>query len=629
MTHGRHRAALARRRRPGRHRQRRVGGARGRGRRARRGARRARPATCGSTTARSTSSPRTTGSPPPRSPSATATTSCCRGTACGCSTPSTASTPCSAGPARGSAAAPRARWPLPRSTTPSRPCGTSTPGMPRSSRPSTPGSTSSAPHRRERCHRAGTGARSRRPLARLGRTRPRPAGTSARCCARCGCSRSAIPDELPVVAWSAGAMVLTERVVLFGDFGPEGASEAEVYDRGLGRVPGVVALPHARRRLRLDDHDRCAAMARRFVDRHCLLLDDGTALDFARRRCPAARRAGARARRLGPRDARGAGVSGRLAINRLRDRLPVDGRGPRPLRRPARLARRRGRARDVPLPRARPTRCGSGTASWGCPTRSRCAGCPTPTCGSSRPTCPAGRGSSTSSRPAAATTTRPFNDPLNPTARPLAGGLELGLRGHRVRGAGLGAARPGGAAGRAGRGRPARPRRLRRDAAGAALPAGALQPGPALPAPRRPRRHRLPRLRVDEDGARQPHPPARRRAAGRGLHPAAATGCASTPTTPRTRASSPASCCPPSPSGCRSSTAPTAGASWGRASAGSRRCRRRCATRGCSARCCCSRRRSSSPTSAPTTAAARRSTRWSSSSTATAPSRPGPSSGSS
>ena len=89
-----------------------------------------------------------------------------------------------------------------------------------------------------------------------------------------------IPDELPVVAWSAGAMALTERVVLFHDFGPEGASEAEVFDRGLGRVRDVVALPHARRRLRLDDRDRCAVMARRFVDQHCVLLDDGTALEL-------------------------------------------------------------------------------------------------------------------------------------------------------------------------------------------------------------------------------------------------------------------------------------------------------------------------------------------------------------
>ena len=89
-----------------------------------------------------------------------------------------------------------------------------------------------------------------------------------------------IPDELPVVAWSAGAMALTERVVLFHDHGPEGASEAEVYDRGLGRVRGVVALPHARRRLRLDDPARCSVLARRFGEQHCVLLDDGTALEL-------------------------------------------------------------------------------------------------------------------------------------------------------------------------------------------------------------------------------------------------------------------------------------------------------------------------------------------------------------
>ena len=88
-----------------------------------------------------------------------------------------------------------------------------------------------------------------------------------------------VPDELPVIAWSAGAMAMTERVVLFHDFAPDGASEAEVFDRGLGRVKGVVALPHARRRLRLDDPDRCAVMARRFTDQHCLLLDDGTAIE--------------------------------------------------------------------------------------------------------------------------------------------------------------------------------------------------------------------------------------------------------------------------------------------------------------------------------------------------------------
>jgi hypothetical protein len=89
-----------------------------------------------------------------------------------------------------------------------------------------------------------------------------------------------IPDILPVIAWSAGAMALTERIVLFHDDGPEGASETEVFDWGLGRVKGFVAFPHARRRLRLDDRARCAVLARRFGERHCVLLDDGVVLEL-------------------------------------------------------------------------------------------------------------------------------------------------------------------------------------------------------------------------------------------------------------------------------------------------------------------------------------------------------------
>ncbi len=84
---------------------------------------------------------------------------------------------------------------------------------------------------------------------------------------------------LPVIAWSAGAMALTEEVVLFHDHGPQGASETELFDRGLARVSGVVALPHARTRLRLEDKPRSAILARRFGDRHCLLLDEGVILD--------------------------------------------------------------------------------------------------------------------------------------------------------------------------------------------------------------------------------------------------------------------------------------------------------------------------------------------------------------
>ncbi|OFE17175.1 hypothetical protein BA895_17075 [Humibacillus sp. DSM 29435] len=84
-----------------------------------------------------------------------------------------------------------------------------------------------------------------------------------------------IPADKPVIAWSAGAMALTEQVVLFHDFATHGVSASEVYDRGLGRVRGIVALPHARRRLRLSDTDRMSLLARRFPDQRLLLLDDG------------------------------------------------------------------------------------------------------------------------------------------------------------------------------------------------------------------------------------------------------------------------------------------------------------------------------------------------------------------
>jgi hypothetical protein len=89
-----------------------------------------------------------------------------------------------------------------------------------------------------------------------------------------------ISRELPVIAWSAGAMALTDKVVLFHDHAPQGSHEAEVYDRGLGRVPGIIALPHARRRLRLDDRRRCGVLARRFPHHRLLLLDDGTSAVF-------------------------------------------------------------------------------------------------------------------------------------------------------------------------------------------------------------------------------------------------------------------------------------------------------------------------------------------------------------
>lgn len=79
----------------------------------------------------------------------------------------------------------------------------------------------------------------------------------------------------PILAWSAGAMALAERVVVFHDSPPQGPGDAEVLETGLGRVPGLLPFPHARRRLRLRDPLRVALLARRFAPSICVALDEG------------------------------------------------------------------------------------------------------------------------------------------------------------------------------------------------------------------------------------------------------------------------------------------------------------------------------------------------------------------
>lgn len=79
----------------------------------------------------------------------------------------------------------------------------------------------------------------------------------------------------PVIAWSAGAMAVTERVVLFHDSPPQGPGDAEVLDEGLGLVRNVVPLPHASQRLHLHDRLRVALFSRRFSPAACLTLDPG------------------------------------------------------------------------------------------------------------------------------------------------------------------------------------------------------------------------------------------------------------------------------------------------------------------------------------------------------------------
>jgi hypothetical protein len=85
----------------------------------------------------------------------------------------------------------------------------------------------------------------------------------------------------PVIAWSAGAMALADRIVLFHDRSPHGPGHPEVYGSGLSVVRDLVLLPHARARLLLDDTPRMAVFAQRFAPARCVLLEAGTRVELS------------------------------------------------------------------------------------------------------------------------------------------------------------------------------------------------------------------------------------------------------------------------------------------------------------------------------------------------------------
>lgn len=84
--------------------------------------------------------------------------------------------------------------------------------------------------------------------------------------------------DRPLVAWSAGAMALCRRIVLFHKH-QGGGVDTEVMEAGIGVVDGVVPLPHAKKRLDLRDAAGLQLLARRFEPDRCVLLDDGCRVD--------------------------------------------------------------------------------------------------------------------------------------------------------------------------------------------------------------------------------------------------------------------------------------------------------------------------------------------------------------
>jgi hypothetical protein len=82
--------------------------------------------------------------------------------------------------------------------------------------------------------------------------------------------------QKPVIAWSAGAMAISDRIILFHQKAPQGKSDAEVLDAGLGIVRQRVLLPNARTRLDFGNRTRLAIFSRRFAPARCCTLDSGS-----------------------------------------------------------------------------------------------------------------------------------------------------------------------------------------------------------------------------------------------------------------------------------------------------------------------------------------------------------------
>jgi len=85
--------------------------------------------------------------------------------------------------------------------------------------------------------------------------------------------------QMPVVAWSGGAMALSDQIVLFHDSPPQGRGNPEVLRAGMSMFDQFLPLPNARNRLLLDDPLRVELFSRRFDYYHSVVFDEQTLMD--------------------------------------------------------------------------------------------------------------------------------------------------------------------------------------------------------------------------------------------------------------------------------------------------------------------------------------------------------------
>ena len=82
-----------------------------------------------------------------------------------------------------------------------------------------------------------------------------------------------------IVAMSAGAMVLCERVIIYDDMAAT-RRDFQLYDRGLSLVRDIQMFPHCTERIQTEDPDNLAYLARRFRHHSCVGLNQRSFMLF-------------------------------------------------------------------------------------------------------------------------------------------------------------------------------------------------------------------------------------------------------------------------------------------------------------------------------------------------------------
>ncbi len=87
--------------------------------------------------------------------------------------------------------------------------------------------------------------------------------------------------QIPVIAWSGGAMAMGDKIVFYHHFIPHSSGDAELSRHGMRWFHSLLLFPSASQRLNLASRVEIALLARRFNEDFCYAMDEGSELEWS------------------------------------------------------------------------------------------------------------------------------------------------------------------------------------------------------------------------------------------------------------------------------------------------------------------------------------------------------------